>query len=163
MKKHTVTRTWMRKDGTVITKTYSYGQGKSRRGKTLITKSGKLNKKNINAYKAEIDANTKLNPLEKRTLKNDLDVYLKQRLIESKNKANRRLTTTGFEGWLGQTKIETMLANAGYSTEDAAAELGISEADILDESRWSNDEFTSASGAKYKFKFQYTGSAFERV
>ena len=43
MKKHTVTRTWIRADGTVVTRTYTYEAGRSRRGKVLVSAKGVVN------------------------------------------------------------------------------------------------------------------------
>lgn len=157
MKKHTVIRTWTTKSGITKTKTYTYGVGKSRRGKVLVSKSGKLNKKNIKAFKDEINSSTKYTEAEKRSLIADLNIMLKQR-----QKSNRRLTTTGFVGELESEAVSRMLSNAGYSIEEAATELGVSEADLLDAKNWKDDVFTIGSVA-YQFKFNYTGSVFDRI
>ena len=55
-----------------------------------------------------------------------------------------------------------MLINAGYSPEEAAAELGVSESDIMNTKNWSGDVFTFA-GLSYQFKFGYTGSMFTKI
>lgn len=157
MKKHTVTRTWTTKSGIKKTKTYTYGVGKSRRGKVLVSKSGKLNKKNIQAFKDEINKSTKYTEAEKRSLIADLNIMLKQR-----QKSNRRLTTTGFVGELESEAVSRMLSNAGYSIEEAATELGVSEADLLDKKNWKDDVFTIGAVA-YQFRFNYTGSVFDRI
>ena len=157
MKKHIVKRTWTRRDGTKVTKTYEYGVGKSRRGITLISKSGKLNKKNFDKFKAEIQNSTEYSLAEKRALLADLNAVVKNRL-----KNQKKLTSTGFMGEIAADKIERMFANAGYSLEEAARELEVSEAELLDTSNWSGEEFTSKKG-KFKFRFDYTGNMFERA
>lgn len=157
MKKHTVTRTWTTKSGITRTKTYTYGVGKSRRGKVLVSKSGTLNKKNIQAFKDEINSSKRYTAAEKRALIADLNIIIKQR-----QKSNRKLTTTGFVGEIEDKAISRMFANAGYSAEEAAKELGVSEADILDKRNWSGETFTLGPVA-YQFKFNYTGSVFEKI
>jgi hypothetical protein len=49
--KHTVTRKWTRKDGTTVTRTYTYNKGKSHKGKTLVDAKGRINYKNVKAFK----------------------------------------------------------------------------------------------------------------
>lgn len=157
MKKHTVKRTWTTKSGITKTKSYTYGVGKSRRGKVLVSKSGTLNKKNIQAFKDEINNSKKYSAAEKRALIADLNIIIKQR-----QKSNRKLTTTGFVGEIEDKAISRMFANAGYSAEEAARELGVTEAEILDKRNWSGETFTLGSVA-YQFKFNYTGSVFEKI
>lgn len=153
-----VTRTWTTKSGITRTKTYTYsGSGKSRRGRTLVSKRGVLNKKNIEQFKNEIRADNSLTPAEKQGLIADINIMTKQRAKE-----NRKLTTTGFYGELQSTKITRLLANAGYSSEEAAMELGISEYDILNPANWNGDIF-NFGGVSYTVKFTYTGSLFTRI
>lgn len=153
-----ITRTWTTKSGVVKTKTYTYtGTGKSRRGLTLVGKNGKVNKKNLEKFKDEIKANTSLTTAEKQGLIADVNIISKQRAKEG-----RRLTTTGFFGELENSRITRMLANAGYSAEEAAQELGVSETDILNTKNWKNDTFT-IGGISYLVKFTYTGSLFTKI
>ena len=156
--KRNITRTWTTKSGITKTKTYTYtGKGKSRRGLTLVGKNGKVNKKNIEKFKNEINADSSLTAAEKRGLIADLNIIAKQR---AKDKS--KLTTTGFYGELASTKISTLLANAGYSVEEAADELGITETDILDAKNWSGDILTIGA-TSWRVKFTYTGSLFTAI
>lgn len=153
-----ITRTWITKSGIAKTKTYIYkGTGKSRRGLTLVGKGGKINKKNIEKFKDQIKADKSLTTAEKQGFIADLNIITKQRVNEGK-----KLTTTGFYGELESSKITRLLANAGYSAEEAAMELGVSESDILNTSNWSGDVFSSG-GAAYLVKFTYTGSLFTKI
>lgn len=153
-----VTRTWTTKSGITKTKTYVYkGTGKSRRGLTLVGKNGKINKKNVQKFKDQIKADTSLTTAEKQGFIADLNIMTKQRMAEG-----RKLTTTGFYGELQSSKVTRLLANAGYSSEEAAMELGISETDILNTSNWNGDVF-SFGGASYLIKFTYTGSLFTKI
>jgi hypothetical protein len=166
--KRKITRTWITKSGITKTKTYIYeGRGKSRRGLTLVGKNGKVNKKNVDKFKDEIRADSSLTTAEKYGLIKDVDILVKTRAVNGK-----KLTTSGFYGkQIGATKdpqlnkiknIERLLANAGYSAEEAAEELDIDESDILDASNWMGDIFNFA-GASYQVKFTYTGSLFTRI
>lgn len=156
--KRNITRTWTTKSGITKTKTYTYtGKGKSRRGLTLVGKGGKINKKNIDKFKNEINADNSLTAAEKRGLIADLNIIAKQRV-----KDRSKLTTTGFYGELANTKVSTLLANAGYSIEEAAAELGVSESDILDSGNWYGDVLTIGA-ASWTVKFTYTGSIFTAI
>jgi hypothetical protein len=166
--KRNVKRTWTTKNGITKTKIYTYqGSGKSRRGLTLVSKKGKINKKNIEKFKNEIKADTELTTAEKYGLIKDVDI-----LVQTRSENGKKLTTTGFYGkQIGASKdeqinkirnIERLLANAGYSVEEAAEELDIDESDILETSNWSGDIFTFA-GISYQVKFTYTGSLFTKV
>ena len=153
-----ITRTWITKSGITKTKTYIYtGRGKSRRGLTLVGKNGKINKKNVEKFKDEIRNDNSLTTAEKQGFIADLNIMTKQRMAEG-----RKLTTTGFYGELSSSKINRLLANAGYSVEEAAMELGINEGDILNAGNWSGDVFTFG-GVSYLVKFTYTGSLFTKV
>lgn len=154
--KHTVTRTWTRKDGTTVTKTYIYGKGKSRRGKTLVDTRGRINYKNVKAFKEEINKSS-ASPAEKRTLIADLDSRVRER-----HRNKKKLTTTGFAGLQQQEKVERLFANAGYSPSEAAAEYGLTETELLDPSNWSGDVYTE-KGQQYTFSFNYTGALFTRI
>ncbi len=92
-----VTRTYYSKRlGKIVTKTYTYGEGKSRRGLTLVGKDGKItpnSKKNVLKFKESIDNNPFLSRAEKITLKNKLDA-----LIKVRHDSGKKLTTTGFYG-----------------------------------------------------------------
>ena len=158
MNSRKITRTWTTKSGITKTKTYIYkGTGKSRRGKTLVSKSGKLNTKNIDIFKNEILANTSYSESERRALLADLNIIIKQR-----SKSGKKLTTTGFLGELSSDTITRMLVNAGYSPEEAAADIGVNVADLLDQSNWNNDIFTFGS-LSYRFEYSYTGNLFTAI
>lgn len=150
-----IKRTWTRKDGTVVVKYYE--RGKSRRGLTLVGKGGKINKKNLQKFKDEINKDTSLTTAEKQGFIADAEIMAKQRAKEG-----RKLTTTGFYGELQSSKISRLLANAGYSSEEAALELGVNEADILNAANWSGDVF-SFGGKNWSVKFTYTGSLFTLI
>lgn len=156
MGKHTVKRTWKRADGTVITRTYTYGVGKSRRGRVLVNAKGVINKKNVDKFKDEI-RNSAISSAEKRTLLADLDARLRER---KRNK--KKLTTTGFAGLQQTEKIERLFVNAGYSISEAAAEFGLSEEELLKPENWSGDVYTQG-GNQYAFAFTYTGALFSKL
>jgi hypothetical protein len=156
MKKHTVKRTWIRADGTVVTKEYTYGRGKSRRGKVLVNAKGIVNKKNLADFKLEIQ-NSTIGAAEKRTLLADLDARIRER---KRNK--KKLTTTGFAGLQQEQNIERMFANAGYSISEAATEFELTEAELLNPDNWEGNIYTE-KGVQYSFAFSYTGALFSRI
>ena len=133
---------------------YKY-KHKSTRGITLVGKGGRVDKKNIQKFKDAIDANSSYSTAEKRYIKADLDAMVKQ-----KHMTGQKMTSTGFIGHLEKSKISKMFANAGYSTAEVASQYGISEAELLDTSRWKDNEFTSSAGVVYTFNFTYQGDIF---
>lgn len=159
-----VKRTYFSKKlGTYVTKEYTYGQGKSRRGLTLVGKSGRLNHKNIDKFVQSIDNNTLLNDAEKVTLKNELNA-----LIKVRHENGKKLTTTGFYGWKEEKEINRLLTNAGYTAEELASEIGVTEEDILDAANWKKardsegneigQKYFEFDGVIYDIQFNYTSS-----
>lgn len=165
MKTRTVTRTWMLKSGETRTKTYTYDYtGRSRKGKTLVSASGALNYTNIKEFKQQILSNKDYREDQKRSLINDLETKIKE-----KKRHKSKLTTTGFLGYkVGRAEgedadvasIKRLLTNAGYSVEEAAEELGVTEEDILNTNNWKGDKFSHGSKT-WQFTFTYTGSMFK--
>lgn len=153
-KRTVVRKYWSKKKRDYVTKTYTY-EGKSRRGKVLVSKSGKVNKKNVEAYRQQIDNNDNFSQAEKRMLKADLDNLIRQR---SKN--GQKMTTTGFEGYEAETRVERFFVNAGYSVSEAAETLGVSEEELYDENNWQGNVLT-VGGQSYEVKFNYTESMFQ--
>lgn len=163
-KLRTIRRTYYSKRlGTTVTKEYTYGAGKSRRGLTLVGKSGRLNHKNIQRFKDSIDTNDLLSVSEKVTLKNELNA-----LIKVRHEKGQKLTTTGFYGWKEEKKINKLLTNAGYTAEELADEIGVSEEDILNADNWKKDKdadgneisqmYFEFNGTIYDIQFNYTSS-----
>lgn len=114
-----VTRRYVKKDGTVVIKTYDYSR-KSSRGIALVSKKGKVNRKNVDAFKDAIDARTDLTKAEKTTIKADLEAYVYQR-----HQSKEKLTTTGFIGHRTKNAPERMFANAGMTSDEIAANYGL--------------------------------------
>lgn len=124
---------------------------KSTRGLTLVGKNGRIDKKNIQKFKDSIDNNSAYTSAEKRYLKADLDA-----MIAQKHKAGQKLSTTGFLGHLESDKVSKMFANAGYSTADVAAQYGIPEAELINASNWTGNQFKYGS-TMFTFNFTYQG------
>lgn len=153
-KRTIVRKYWSKKKRDYVTKIYKY-EGKSRRGKVLVSKSGKVNKKNVEAYRQQIENSDVYSEAEKRMLKADLNNLIRQR---SKN--GQKMTTTGFEGYEAETRVDRFFANAGYSVEEAAEMLGVSQEELYDEKNWQRNVLT-VGGQSYEVKFNYTGSLFQ--
>ena len=139
---------------------YKYGKTGSTRGKVLVNSKGVVNTKNVAKYKAQIMSSSELTDVQKDTLVNTVDSW-----VFDRKRRKTKLTTTGFEGIIADDSRTRMFANAGWSIDDAADELGISVADLLDEDNWTKDEFTfeDSAGKKItkKFKFNYRGNIWE--
>lgn len=160
-----VTRTYFSKRlGKIVTKTYTYGEGKSRRGLTLVGKDGKItpnSKKNVLKFKESIDNNPFLTRAEKITLKNKLDA-----LIKVRHDSGKKLTTTGFYGWMEEDKVNRLLVNAGYTAEELADEVGVDVEDILNPDNWKTPDkgntYFQLGDTIYDIKFNYTSSILVR-
>ena len=168
MKKRIVTRTWIRKNGQVTTRTYQYGgdkgkrlsisftddSGKKHKTAILVDKQGNVNHKAVNSLKEAIRNS---NYDDKRSMIADLDniVYYRQ-------KGKQKLTVNGFFGTQAEDKTDRFFANAGYSTAEAAEALGITEAELRNQDNWHNGQF-HINGLVYAFNFNYSGSLWQRV
>lgn len=152
-----VTRTWYNKKlGKYITKTYEYNHP-SKKGLTLVDKRGRILTKNVTTFKESILNNTDFNEPQKRALIDDLNMYIQER-----HKHKNKLTTTGFMGTQSNTDITRFLANAGYSVEELAGEIGENENDILNENNW-YDNMLHINGRTFKFNWTYTGNFIEEI
>lgn len=152
-----VTRTWYNKKlGKYITKTYEYNHP-SKKGLTLVDKRGRILTKNVNTFKDSILNNTEFNEPQKRALIDDLNMYIQER-----HKHKNKLTTTGFMGTQSNTDITRFLANAGYSVEELAGEIGENEDEILNENNW-YDNMLHINGRTFKFNWTYTGNFIEEI
>ena len=152
-----ITRRYVKKDGTVVIKTYDYSR-KSSRGITLVSKKGKINRKNVDAFKDAIDARTDLTKAEKTTIKNDLEAYIYQR-----QQAKEKLTTTGFIGHRTKNAPERMFANAGMTSDEIAATYGLNANELRDPANWHGNVFTASNGDEYEFEFSYTGELLRKI
>lgn len=101
---------------------------KSKRSRVLVGKNGvisKNSKKNVNDLIEQIK-NMDRPERDKLDLINDLEARVLQAHV-SKNK----LTVNGFFAKYEKDKIHRMLVNAGYTAQELADEIGVSEEDIL--------------------------------
>lgn len=149
-------RYFSKKLGIFVEKEYKYS-GTSRKGLTIVYKGGKINKKNYEAVKEAIRNNPNYSEQQKRTALADFESLIKER-----HQNKKRLTTTGLEGRRQKNDIDRLLANAGYTSKEAAQELGISEKEILNPKNWMNGQFTSG-GKKWNISWSYTSSIFKEV
>lgn len=130
---------------------------RSKRGLTLVGKNGRItpnSKKNVEAFKRAIMESNDYTAKEKKTLINKLDAR-----VYNAHKTGKKLTTTGFLGSQEVNKIDRLLANAGYSADELAGEIGVTEDDILNEANWKNDVFMG----KWKLSFNYTSSILKAI
>lgn len=156
-------------------KVYTYDPERyaKRRGLLLVSEKGRVYKKSIEKIKAQIDANKDYGRAQKIAYKSDLDAYVQLRL-----KQGRRGTSAGFFGKQTQETIPRIFTNAGYTTDEVAKKIGISEDELLDPRNWTpedSDKIGSILRIKetddegneieksYQFKFTYTGDILTEV
>lgn len=124
---------------------------KSRRSKTLVGKNGRIttnSKKNVQQLIDQIEARTDLSKAEKVALEADVHAY-----VDSYHLRNKKLTVNGFWSHYENDKITRMLTNAGYTAQNLADEIGVSEEDVLNADNWNGDIFMGV----WHFSFNYTG------
>ena len=154
-KSRTVVRKWYSKrQGRWVTKTYHYTH-KSKKGLTLVDKRGRTLKKNVERFKQSILDNPNYNEAEKRMLIADLNATIKQRKLDA-----RKLTTSGFMGKQESDATTRFLANAGYSVDEFADELGVDIDDVLDQDNW-HDGILTIGDRSFRFNWTYTGQFYE--
>lgn len=130
---------------------------KSKRSRTLVGKNGKItsnSKKNVNNLIDEINARTDLSRAQKTTLINDLKAY-----VDAYHKSNKKLTVNGFFAHYEDDKINRLLTNAGYTADELADELGVTEDEVLDPNNWSGGIFMGM----WELDFNYTGSLLKHI
>ena len=130
---------------------------KSKRSRTLVGKNGVIStnsKKNVQNLVDQINANDSLTDDEKLTLVNDLYSYVDQAHL-----AKKKMTVNGFWARYESDKISRMLTNAGYTADELAAEIGVSEEEIMKAENWNKDIFMG----KWQLSFQYTGELLKYV
>lgn len=130
---------------------------KSKRSRTLVGKNGVIStnsKKNVQNLVDQINANDSLTNEEKLTLVNDLYSYVDQAHL-----AGKKMTVNGFWARYEENKINRMLTNAGYTAEELAKEIGVSEEDIMKAKNWNKGVFMG----EWELSFQYTGELLRHV
>ena len=130
---------------------------KSKRGRTLVGKNGvisKNSKKNVDELIQTIQERTDLSSSEKITLINDVYAY-----VDSYHQSNKKLTVNGFFAHYENDKINRLLTNAGYTAQELADELGISEEDVLNKANWDKDVFMGM----WQLDFNYTGPLLKHI
>lgn len=130
---------------------------KSKRGRTLVGKNGRVtsnSKKNVEELINKIESRVDLSRAEKTTLENDLRAY-----VDTYHKNHKKLTENGFWAHYDEDKISRMLTNAGYTAQELADELGVSEEDVLNSENWNKDIFMG----QWQLNFNYTGPILSHI
>ena len=157
---------YSKRQGRMITKTYTYSVGKSSRGKTIIGKNGKITKQGfknyknwLKQYKQELIDNG-ASPSVVRDAMEAAKDEIRDRAIK-----HQKLTTTGLEGHLEHRnsgdKIRMYFTNFGTDVETEAELSGLDVNDILNENNWSNGILT-IDGVAYIFEQTYRYGALRR-
>lgn len=130
-----------------------YTSSRKKRSPVLVSKSGKIYTERV---KDLLDNTT--DPGFRANIEDAIKQRSKDNKSTSRTKDQKRaLTIDGVIAAAQKSNIATMIMNTGYSVEEAAEELGVSESELLDESNWAGNTFKPASKA---FIFTYTGAIF---
>lgn len=130
---------------------------KSKRSRTLVGKDGRIttnSKKNVQALVDQINSNVNYSEAEKITLVNDLYSYVDQAHL-----AKKKMTVNGFWARYETDKISRMLTNAGYTAQELADEIGVTEEEVMNAENWNKDIFMGS----WQLTFQYTGELLRHV
>lgn len=149
-----IKRTWITKSGEKREKVYDYDKKSSSTIKSSYTLLvGKKHGKYDNRVKEFLDS------VDDPALRARYESKIK--LADAKNE---RLTVKSLLSKVERSKVRKLLINAGVSEEDIEEEYGIDSSELLDESNWEGETFTSKkSGKQFKFNWGYTGNIFEEV
>lgn len=130
---------------------------KSKRSRTLVGKDGRIttnSKKNVQALVDQINSNVNYSEAEKITLVNDLYSYVDQAHL-----AKKKMTVNGFWARYETDRISRMLTNAGYTAQELADEIGVTEEEVMNAENWNKDIFMGS----WQLTFQYTGELLRHV
>lgn len=178
-----VVRTYTRKDGTVVTKEYSYGTsdtgyhaGERKRAKQVIAKYkregegivvdalGRVRKKALNELIKHIKEDKTLSKLEK---DNYIEKLKDKKYLQDKLRGRK---IKGIMGYFVKREIERMIYNSGWTPTALALELNIqynenvTGNDIINLPNWDGAMFISPYSQKhYLFEFHYYGFPMRQV
>ena len=83
-------------------------------------------------------------------------------VIDDAAKKKKVLTLKSAIAQAQKSEIATRIMQTGYTVEEAAEELGVSEAELLDTANWTGKMFKTSSMTDAKeFIFQYKGAIFK--
>lgn len=160
-----------------ITKTYTYssnaykykrGERKTERLFTVSKGKYKLKEEAWNNFMNKTLNDESLSEAEYITLKNNLEL-VKRRILEGKDTYKtssgklRKIDESSVLARIAQDKISRFLINMGYSSEEVAKELEVSEEELLDADNWYKNKFVSKKGNVWEFKFKYNGKPFKQL
>lgn len=107
-KTRTITRSWTKKSGEVVTKTYEY-EVRGVKSKLLVNATGKVYKNRLKEFLKEYSG---------------ADAYDVEALIDFYSSHKKRLSEQTLRSKLTENKYEKMFINVGRSAEELAQELG---------------------------------------
>lgn len=145
-KPRTVTRSWTKKSGEVVTKTYEYAV-KGVKSRLLVNAAGKVYKNRLKEF-LEAYSGT--------------DAYDVKAYIDFYSEHKKRLSEQTLRSRLAENKYEKMFINVGRSAEELAQELGTTVEELTDESNWEGSTLR-VNGSEYLFEFRYSGDVLTKV
>ena len=141
-----VTRTWKRKSGEIVTKTYEY-EVKGTKSKLLVNNAGRVYKNRLKEFTKQYSG---------------ADVYDIEAYIDFYSVHKKRLSEQTLRSKLADSKYEKMFINVGRSPEELAKQLGTTVEELTNDKNWDGSKLT-INGAEYLFEFRYSGDVLMRV
>lgn len=145
-KTRAVTRSWRKKSGEVVTKTYDY-EVKGVKSKLLVNAAGKVYKNRLKEFLKEYSG---------------ADAYDVEAYIDFYSEHKKRLSEQTLRSRLAENKYEKMFINVGRSSSELAKELGTTVEALTDENNWEGSTLR-INGSEYLFEFRYSGDVLTKV
>ena len=145
-KTRTITRSWTKKSGEVVTKTYEY-EVKGVKSKLLVNATGKVYKKRLEEFLKKYSG---------------ADAYDAEALIDFYSEHKKRLSEQTLRSKLAENKYEKMFINVGRSAEELAQELGTTVEELTNDENWEGSRLR-VNGSEYLFEFRYSGDVLTKV
>lgn len=141
-----VTRSWTKKSGEVVTKTYEYDV-RGVKSRLLVNKTGHVYKNRLKEFITEYGG---------------ADVYDIEAYIDFYSEHKQRLSEQTLRSKLADNKYEKMFLNVGRSPMELAQELGTTVGELTNEKNW-DGSILKINGMEYLFEFRYSGDVLTRI
>ena len=145
-KTRTVTRTWKKKSGEIVTRTYVY-EDKGVKSRKLVDANGYVYEKRLKKFIEEYSG---------------ADVYDIESYIEFYREHKMLLYEQTLRSKLADNKYEKMFINVGRSPMELAQELGTTVGELTNKENW-DGSILKINGMEYLFEFRYSGDVLTRI
>ena len=145
-KTRTVTRTWKKKSGEVVTRTYAY-ENTGVKSRKLVDSNGYVYEKRLAKFIRDYSG---------------ADAYDVEAIIDFYREHKQLLYEQTLRSKLADNKYEKMFINVGRSPMELAQELGTTVDELTNEKNW-DGSILKINGMEYLFEFRYSGDVLTRI